>query len=345
LIHITLKQDLDFILNNTIRSLLQLKHSSLFITGATGFFGKWLLQTLQWANQQADCDIKITALSRNPAAFIKAYPDLAKDIAFIQGDISNFAFPKQHFDYIIHAATEASAKLNNENPALMLNTIVAGTQRILAFSKVCGAKRILHTSSGAVYGVQPTKIDNVSEDYCGAPDIGNIKSAYGEGKRIAELLSVIHAQETGIELINARCFAFVGLYLPLTTHFAIGNFIHNGLTNQPILINGDGTARRSYLYAADLMVWLLTLLTEGKNKHAYNVGSDISYSIAEIATAVQTFFPHLPVKILQQPVINQLPERYIPSIEKAKNELGLKVTVDLNQAIEKTIVQNRNFMP
>lgn len=337
-----LKKDLDFILEHTPRSLSQLTQHSIFITGATGFFGKWLLETLQWANHQGGYQISITALSRNPQQFINRYPQLAKNITFIQGDVTDFIFPNQHYDYIIHAATQASAQLNNEQPALMLNTLIEGTKRILEFAKQCGAKRILHTSSGAVYGVQPTTIDNVTEDYLGAPDISNPKSAYGEGKRIAELLGIIHAQETGIEFVNARCFAFVGLYLPLTTHFAIGNFINNGLNHQPIIIKGDGTPRRSYLYAADLMIWLLTLLTDGRNSHAYNVGSDMSYSIAEIAETVQAHFPQLQIEILQQPVVNKIAERYVPSIEKAKNELGLKVLIDLNKAIEKTIVQIQN---
>ena len=338
-----LQKDLNFILDNTVNSLSQLKGQSIFITGATGFFGKWLLETLQWANRQGDYQINITALSRNPNAFIKNHPHLAKNVTFIQGDINNFAFPNQQYDYIIHAATEASAKLNNEQPSVMLNTIIEGTKHVLNFSKHCGAKRILHTSSGAVYGVQPTNIDNVTEDYLGVPDINNIKSAYTEGKRVAELLGVTHAHETGIEFVNARGFAFVGLYLPLTTHFAIGNFINNGLNNEPIIIKGDGTPRRSYLYMPDLVIWLLTLLTHGKNSQSYNVGSDISYSIADIAKAVQHYFPQSAIEILQQPIVGNLPERYVPSIEKAKNELGLKVITDLDQAIEKTIRQIQSF--
>lgn len=337
--NIALQKDLDFILTNTSSVLSELKQCSIFITGATGFFGKWLLHTLQWANNQCGYgyQIKITALSRNPQSFVEQYPHLAKSVDFIQGNVTDFVFPNKKYDYIIHAATEASEKLNREQPSVMLNTIIEGTKRILEFSKICGAKRILHTSSGAVYGVQPTSIDNLIEDYCGAPDIGNIKSAYGEGKRIAELLGVIHAHETGIEFINARCFAFVGLYLPLNTHFAIGNFINNGLNNEPILIKGDGTSIRSYLYAADLVIWLLTILTHGKSGEVYNVGSDVSYSIAEIAHAVQQFFPHAPIKILQQPIDGKLPERYVPSIEKAKQKLNLKVNINLSQAIEKAL--------
>jgi nucleoside-diphosphate-sugar epimerase len=340
--NIVLEKDLNFILDNTTGSLTQLKQCAIFITGATGFFGKWLLSALQWANYQGGYGIKIVALSRDPHAFIRNYPHLAKDVTFIQGDVTDFLFPNQHYDYIIHAATEASAKLNSEQPSIMLNTIIEGTKRILEFAQHCGAKRILHTSSGAVYGIQPTNIDYITEDYLGALDISKAKSAYGEGKRIAELLGVIHSQETGIEFINARCFAFVGLYLPLTAHFAIGNFINNALNNQSIVIKGDGTAMRSYLYAADLVIWLFTILTKGKNNHAYNVGSDISYSISEIACQIQRYFPQLAIEILEPPSVNQLPERYIPAIEKAKNELGLKVETDLDAAIKKTIAQIQN---
>ncbi len=335
------KKDLDFILMNISPSLIKLKQSSIFITGATGFFGKWLLATLQWANHQGNYQLKITALSRNPHAFVQAYPSLAQQITFIQGDITDFAFPKQQYDYIIHAATEASAQLNDQAPAIMLNTIIAGMQRILQFADYCGAKRILHTSSGAVYGVQPPAMSQMCENYLGAPTIQNSTSAYAEGKRVAELLGVIHAQQSKIELVNARCFAFVGLYLPLTTHFAIGNFIYNGLNKQPIIIKGDGTPKRSYLYAAELMIWLLTILTQGKNSQAYNVGSDMSYSIVEIAQLVQRYFPASAITILQPAIEHELPARYVPNIDKARSELGLNVTIDLALAIEKTIIQTQ----
>ena len=259
-------------------------------------------------------------------------------VTLLRGDVRTFEFPKESFSHIIHAATESSAKLNDENPLLMLGTIIEGTRHTLDFAKDCGARKFLLTSSGAVYGKQPPELTHIPEDYSGAPDPMDPKSAYGQGKRIAEHLCTLYARQSDIEMKIARCFAFVGPYLPLDSHFAIGNFIRDVLNGGPIIVKGDGTPYRSYLYAADLAIWLWTILFKGQSCHPYNVGSAEAIAIAELAhTVARTFTPPLVVQICRASMPGQSIERYVPCNQEVKAKLSLDQTIPLAEAIRRSI--------
>lgn len=339
-----LTSDLDYILTHTAGLWDEFRGNRIFVTGGTGFFGCWLLESFAWANDRLGLGSEAVVLTRNAEGFLYRAPHLAKHpaIHFHPGDMQSFEFPSGRFSHVIHAATESTSGLNERNPPEMLDSIIAGTRRVLDFAASCGAGKFLLTSSGAVYGKQPSEITHVPEDYPGAPAMSQPRSAYGEGKRVAELLCAIASQRRGIETKIARCFAFVGPYLPLDVHFAIGNFIRDRLNGNPIQVKGDGTAFRSYLYAADLAAWLWTLLVKGESCRPYNVGSNDSYSIREIAEIVAGIGdPRLPVQIAK-PWDGAVPERYVPSTQRAGTELGLAGHISLEDGIRKTIEWHRS---
>lgn len=332
--------DLNHILIHTEGLWDELRGKRIFITGGTGFFGCWILESFAWANDQLGLNASALVLTRNPEAFEKKAPHLASHpaIQFHVGDVRSFEFPSGEFSHIIHAATESSANLNESDPLLMFDTIVEGTRQTLEFARRCGAQKFLLTSSGAVYGKQPSEMTHVPEEYRGAPDPVDPRSAYGEGKRAAELLSTLYARRYGLEVKIARCFAFVGPYLPLDIHFAIGNFIRDGLRGGPIRVNGDGTPYRSYLYAGDLMIWLITILVRGKSCRPYNVGSEGNVCLSDLAQTVAAFFlPSREVQIAQKPNLKPA-ERYVPSIKRAQDELKLRQTVSMEESVSRTIL-------
>ena len=335
-----LKDDLDHVLKYTKNLWEEVRNKRIFITGGTGFFGCWLLESFIWANEKLNLNAEVLVLTRDYEKFKNKAPHLASNtqIRFHIGDVRNFTFPEGQFEYIIHAATESSAKLNAENPLLMFDTIVEGTRHTLEFARHCGASKFLLTSSGAVYGKQPPELSHIPEDYNGAPDTMDPNSAYGEGKRVAELLCAIYSRQYGIECKIARCFAFVGPYLPLDAHYAIGNFIRDALKGGPIEIKGDGTPYRSYLYAADLVIWLWTILFKGESGQPYNVGSENEISIVDLAKNLATQNkPELSIIIMRKSEPNQLPERYVPSNKKIDKNLGLREIIGLGESIRKTI--------
>ena len=335
-----LAADLEHILAHTGGLWDELRGGRLFLTGGTGFFGCWLLESFLWANEGLSLDAEVVVLTRDAAGFKAKAPHLAAHdaVRLHVGDIRSFKFPAGEFSHVIHAATDASAQLNEENPLLMVDTITAGTRHALEFARVSGAKKFLFTSSGAVYGRQPSDVTHVAEDYTGAPDTMNAGAAYGEGKRLAELMCAVYKAKHGMDVKVARCFAFVGPFLPLDTHFAIGNFIRDGLAGETIRVGGDGTPRRSYLYAADLAVWLWHILMRGAACRPYNVGSDQDLSIAELAATVADVFEPKPgVHVVREAVAGAPVERYVPCVQRALDELGLRPQIDLLQAIRRTV--------
>src|SRR5271170_3584159 len=267
-----LAHDLDNILARTEPLWQELRGQRIVITGATGFFGCWLLESFAWANRRLNLNARGVALSRHPGLLAEKAPHLAQDpsISLHAADVRHGDFPQGAFSHVIHAATEASAKLNNEAPLVMFDTIVEGTRRALQFSVASSVSRFLLVSSGAVYGKQPPQLTHVSESCEGGPDPLHPANAYAEGKRAAEMLCSLAASPR-LAITVARCFAFVGPYMQLDAHFAIGNFISDAMRGGPILVQGDGSPFRSYLYASDLMVWLWTILFKGQSRRAYNV--------------------------------------------------------------------------
>jgi len=337
----SLKEDLDHILDHTRDLWEELRNGKIFITGGTGFFGCWLLESFIHANEKLGLNANAVVLTRNYEVFHKKSPHLVThpNVKFHIGDVRDFKFPKGEFSHIIHAATEVSTKLNEENPLLMFDTIIQGTKRTLDFAVTCGVKKFLLTSSGAVYGKQPPHISHISEDYKGALDPTDIASSYGMGKRVAEYLCQLYSWLHGIETKIARCFSFVGPYFPLDNHYAIGNFIRDGITGGPIIVKGDGKPYRSYLYASDLTIWLWTILFQGEVCQPYNVGSSCELTLSDLANSVaNVFHPKPEIKISKPSKRKSKAERYVPSTKRANNELGVKEWVRLNETIKKTVL-------
>ena len=310
----------------------------IFMTGGTGFIGRWMLSALADANRRFDLKTRVDVLTRDPDAFARREPALAaaQGFRFVRGDVLTLGAPDASYDYVLHAATDASAHLNEHDPLKMFDTIVEGTRRSLDFALACRAQRFFFFSSGAVYGAQPWDITHVPETYVGAPDLTTHRSAYGEGKRAAEMLCTITARQHGLDVIKARIFALLGPLLSLDIHFAAGNFIRDAMAGKTIVIEGTGTAVRSYLYAADLTAWLWTMLLRAPAGAIYNVGSEEDVSIAELATRIARLLGAPGVEILGRQDPGWNPGRYVPDTQMIRNELGVVPTVGLDEAIVRT---------
>jgi len=314
----------------------------LFLTGGTGFFGRAILRKFCSEASLGEVIPEVTVLSRSPKTFFTQYPEFSglPWLKLVSGDICKAdTLPVgESFTDILHAATDSTTGLLLP-PLERYGQIVTGTKNILDFSVMVGAKRFLLTSSGAVYGPQPSGLSLIPEDYFGMPDPLNPNNAYGVGKRAAEHLCALYAQSFGLEIMIARCFAFIGRDLPMNVHFAIGNFIRDALNGDAILVKGDGSPIRSYLDQRDLANWLISILVSGKNNQAYNVGSDQALTISDLAHLIRDLLaPGANIRFGSDASLGANRNLYVPCINKARQDLGLKINHSLSDAIEEVAV-------
>ena len=337
------RTDLDHVLEHTENLWADIRSERVLLTGGTGFFGSWLTETFLHANQTLRLGAQLAILSRAPEKFATRAPHLAGNPAvfLLRGDVRSFAFPGGHFAHIVHAAADAVVPPTSSpqaHEAHQYATIVDGARRVLEFADAAGTERLLLASSGAVYGPQPLSVLHIAEDHPFAPS----DNLYTAGKRTAESLC---SEQPGDRLhcTIARGFAFLGPHLPLHAHFAAGNFLWDALEGRDVAVAGDGAPLRSYLYAADLAIWLWTILLRGQRGRAYNVGSEEAVSIRTLAQrTVAVVNPELRVRVAQEPPAGgTAPPRYVPSTARARTELGLETWIGLDEAIRRTAAWHR----
>lgn len=324
--------------------LLRLRGAHVFITGGTSFFGKWLMESLLWADETLGLELRITALSRCPQRFLANMPHLVerKALRLLEGDVAKLEDGAVGvFSHVIHAAN-----LPNDGrqdwPARHIGEAVDGLRRVFELAAACGCQSVLVTSSGGAYRAEPSSPGPsgdglLRERQDDASDNLREPIIYGQTKRICELLATALGTSLGIRATLARCFAFVGPHMPLAGPQALGNFLADALAGRDIVIKGDGRPVRSFLYGADLMAWLLAVLVRGRHGTPYNVGSDCGVSLADVARLVaHAAGGECKVRVLGAALEGNAPSVYVPDTGRSHSELGLSVSVDLEDALKRT---------
>lgn len=323
--------------------LAQMSGKRVFMTGATGFIGSWLLRAVAQLNLRGS-RVSVHALSRDPARFLARHPYFAGAdwLSFTKGDVRDYTLVRRRFDLVIHGATDTSPDAAARALELF-ETMIGGTQRVLRQARASGAGRVLVLSSGAIYGERPAAPGGIDERSAGAFDPSDPADVYGEGKRAMEMQASCYGREHGIETVIARCFAFAGHGLP--RHLAIAQLVEGAADNGRIVIRGDGKAVRSYLDASDLAVWLLALAVKGRSGAAYNVGASEALSIEQLAARICSALGIEPRVEVRGEISTQRRLFYVPDISRICNELGVSVWTDLDTSIRRMAAHCRGMHP
>ena len=312
--------------------------SRLLLTGATGFVGTHLLESIRHARVRTGADVRVVAPVRVPGRLHARLP-WTKDapwLEVVQGDVRWFAMPPGAIDLAIHAANTASPSEIDADADGIARMVIEGSVRTHALAAAAGARRMLQLSSGSVHGSHFTPSAPIAENDPGEPRGNSPAERLARGKRDAEQsLLDVSGESNGPAVVFARGFALAGPWLPLDAAFAFGNFIGAAMRGEPVVVSGDGTPVRSYLYSGDLVAWLWTLLLKGTGGRAYNVGSARAVTIGELAHRVAALLG-TSVEVMGVPVPGARAHYHVPDLTRVKSELGLEETVPLNDQIVRT---------
>jgi dTDP-glucose 4,6-dehydratase len=335
------RQDLDHIADALRSEWQALSGARLFITGGTGFFGIWLLEALLWVREQRAVDLELVVLTRSADRFVRERAPHLKaraGLEFVQGDLINFEQPSRRCTHILHAASETNLERSADWPARHITTALDGTRRLLDMAVAHQVQAMLVTTSGAVYAQR----DTISNGRCvegpaSVQDYISEASVYGQSKRMMEIMTAVAAHTHGFRAPIARCFCFVGPYLSLDSNYAVGNFLSDALAGREIVVSGDGMPLRSYLYAADLVSWLITILTRGRSGVPYNVGGELPVSIGDLARTIARLAGSSDSVLVRGIPSGSPPSVYLPDLLRARTDLALNVTVNLEDALARTL--------
>lgn len=299
----------------------------ILVTGGAGFIGSHLCEQLLYEGHEVICvDNYFTGNKENVVHLLdNPYFEL------VRHDIIEPYYAE--VDEIYNLACPASPIHYQHNPIKTIKTSVVGSINMLGLAKRVGA-RILQASTSEVYGdpiVHPQP-----ESYWGNVDTTGIRSCYDEGKRCAETLFMDYHRRNQVDIKIIRIFNTYGPRMHPNDGRVVSNFIIQAMQGQDITIFGDGQQTRSFQYVDDVIKAMLKMMATEDFIGPVNIGNPNEFTMLQLAEKViELTGTKSSVVFLPLPMND--PKQRQPDISLAKEKLGWKPTIELEEGLLKTI--------
>ncbi len=336
-----IKEDISSIVN-CFEYWERFKNKTILITGANGFLPAYLVES--FLSLDKTYNTKIIAIVRNKQKANNRFKNYMTDanLEIIEHDVCNEFNYNHKIDFIIHAASQASPKYYKVDPVGTLNANVLGTINMLKLAQTKSVESFLYFSSGEVYGEVKDEFMPIKEDTFGYLNPALVRSCYGESKRMGETICVSYFAQYGIKAKIVRPFHTYGPGMALDDGRVYADFVANIIKDQNIILNSDGKAKRAFCYLTDATIGFLTVLVNGENGEAYNVGNpQEEYSILELANILVNLYPEKKIEVILNKTINadylkSTITRNSPNIDKLK-KLNWNPTVTIEKGFKRTV--------
>ena len=338
-----LEEDFDKITKRDI-SWDALRNSSFVITGATGLIGSLIVKYLLYANRTMNFGANIYAVVRNVEKADKIFAEEKTDaLTYVVADLTKEKVNCEgDCDYIVHAAAVTASKVMVSDPVGTICTSIDGTEKMLQLAVEKKAKAFIYISSMEIYG-QPTVGGKTAEKDLGYVDIENVRSCYPEGKRMCECLCTAYAAQYGVNVISARLAQTFGAGILPTEYRVFAQFARSVMRGENIVLHTTGESEGNYVYTADAIAAIMTLLVKGKAGKAYNIANEDSHiTIRNMAELVAREIAGEKIQVVIDIPEDSVSLGYAPPVKmwldaSKMRELGWKPEIGLVEAYKRMI--------
>ncbi len=338
-----IKEDIQFVLSR-FKHVERFRNKTVLITGAAGFLPAYLVEFFM--SLDPEFNTRVIALVRTMDKAKVRFSHWLNDsrLSLKEHDVSLPYFSVEKINFIVHAASQASPKYYGIDPVGTLMPNVVGTINQLNLAREHSVESLLFFSSGEVYGEVKEEDIPIKEDTFGNLDPVTVRACYGESKRMGENICVSYYAQYGVNAKIVRPFHTYGPGMSLNDGRVFADFVANVVHKKDIILKSDGSAIRAFCYLADATLGFLTILVQGENGQAYNIGNpNEEYSIVELANLIAGIYPAFDIKVIKQPLdlsdnkyLKSPIKRNSPNIEKVMN-LGWEPEVTAYQGFGRTI--------
>ena len=299
----------------------------VLVTGGAGFLGSHLCERLLRDGHEVLClDNFFTGRKRNIAALLRD-----TNFELVRHDIVQPILLE--VDRIYHLACPASPIHYQYNPVKTIKTNVMGTLHMLGLAKRIRA-RFLLASTSEVYG--DPKVHPQTEDYWGHVNPVGIRSCDDEGKRVAETFTMDYHRQSRIDVRIIRIFNTYGPRMLADDGRVVSNFIVQALKGRDITIYGEGLQTRSFCYVDDLVDGMVRMMDAEGFTGPVNLGNPDEYTILELAQKIIRLTGSRS-QIVHLPLPSDDPTQRQPDITLAKQRLGWRPAVPVDDGLQRTI--------